>query len=128
MVNLHRKNSKLLLLYSSNNKNNKNSINNNITTTKKCRDRFRNPTTTNTALLVTYNDHKPLTDFANSSISDTVWDLYAPLKQLIYHLTRWIGVEYPAQIPCWNYTPIFDLFFVINYTFKDFKVSVLLQC
>ena len=55
---------------------------------KKCRDRFRNPTTNNTALLVTYNDLKPLTDIANTSISDAVWVLYVPLKQLIHHLTR----------------------------------------
>ena len=55
---------------------------------KKCRDRFRDPTTTNTALLVTHSAHKPLTDIANSFISDAVWVLYAPFKRLIHHLTR----------------------------------------
>ena len=88
MVNLPHKNSKLLLFENfSNKKSNENNINTNNNITEKNQRQIQEATTTNTVLLVTYNDHKPLTDIANSSILHAVWVLYEPLKQLIHHLT-----------------------------------------
>ena len=74
-----------------------------ITIIIKCRARYRTPTATNTELLVTlHNGWKFLSNIKKNSHSDAARALYMPLKQLVHHLTWWIGVEFLA----WNSPPL----------------------
>ena len=77
----------------------------------KCRGRSRASTTNNSMLFVItlYNSRKPLTNITKISKSDVMWVIYAALKQLIHHLTWWIGVHNAAWIRCLELSPLWLL-------------------
>ena len=78
----------------------------------KWRKTCRTLTAPNTKLSVTYNSPKAANVIKSSTLK-AAWVLYALLKQLIHHLTWWIGVDHAAWItflepsPTWflNNTP-----------------------
>ena len=81
-----------------------------LTIIMKCRRRNRNPTATNTELLVTlHNGRRPLSNIKKSPASDPARALYMPLKWLIHHLTWWIGVNHDAWISCLELSPTWFL-------------------